>query len=126
MRAFLGGAPFVFTGPDRWNALGLGSTGLSSMPLVYNTKRSGTFEFGARRFRLRRVAFPGEDPPAEWFVVDLMDHADEAGVARGDVARALRGALATGRFDRARLETMAGTFGTRETRELIQAALATP
>jgi hypothetical protein len=55
MRAFLDGGPFVFTSPERWNALGLGSTAVFAAPLVYNTKRSGAFELGGRRFVLRRV-----------------------------------------------------------------------
>ena len=38
LRAFLGGEPFVFTGPERWNALGLGTTAVFATPLVYNTK----------------------------------------------------------------------------------------
>ena len=46
MRAFLDGGRFVFTGPERWNALGLGTTALFATPLVYNTRRSGTFELG--------------------------------------------------------------------------------
>ncbi|MFN0061924.1 MAG: hypothetical protein ACKVPX_05350, partial [Myxococcaceae bacterium] len=58
MRAFLEGGLFVFTGPERWNALGLGTTSVFAAPLVYNTKRSGTFELGGRPFVLRRVAFP--------------------------------------------------------------------
>ena len=41
--AFLDGTPYVVTGPHRWNALGLGSTALFARPLVYNTKRTGTF-----------------------------------------------------------------------------------
>src|SRR5919197_5697510 len=84
MRAFLDGAPFVFTGPDRWNALGLGTTAMFAVPLVYNTKRSGTFELGGRRFVLRRVAFP-ERPQREWYAVDLLEHADEAGASRSEV-----------------------------------------
>src|SRR5688500_1422314 len=58
MRSFLDDTPFVFTGPDRWNALGLGSTSLFATALVYITKRSGTFELNGRRFALRRVQFP--------------------------------------------------------------------
>ena len=45
MRAFLDGGPFVFTGPERWNALGLGTTAMFAVPL-YITKRDGTFAFG--------------------------------------------------------------------------------
>jgi len=37
---------------------GAGITALFAAPLVYNTKRSGTFELGGRKFVLRRVAFP--------------------------------------------------------------------
>lgn len=123
MRAFLGGAPFVFTGPDRWNALGLGSTAAFAMPLVYNTKRSGTFELGDRRFLLRRVAFP-KDPPPEWFAVDLLEHADQAGASRADLAAALGRALARRAFDRGRLRAMAREYGTLATQALVESALA--
>jgi hypothetical protein len=124
MRAFLDGSPFVFTGPDRWNALGLGSTAVFAVPLVYNRKRSGTFELGGRRFVLRRVAFP-ENPPPEWFVVDLLEHADQAGAARADLATGLARALAAGTFERDRLRQMAARYGTRNTQTLVETALTT-
>ena len=123
MRAFLEGAPFVFTGPERWNALGLGTTAVFAYPLVYNTKRSGTFTFGSRRILLRRVAFP-ENPPVEWFVVDLLEHADEAAAAPDEIARALGHALASGRFDRDHLYELAKRYGSRATRALVRGALA--
>ena len=99
MRAFLDGAGFVFTGPERWNALGLGSTAVFATRLVYNTKRSGTFAFGGRRFLLRRVAFP-ENPPPEWFVVDLLENADQAGASARELAQTLGRALRRGAFNR--------------------------
>jgi hypothetical protein len=40
MRGFLDGSPFIFTGPDRWNSLGLGTTGLFSH--VDAARRHGT------------------------------------------------------------------------------------
>ena len=122
MRAFLDGGKFVFTGPERWNALGLGSTALFAAPLVYNTKRSGTFELGGRRFVLRRVAFP-QRPNPEWFVVDLFENAEGAGVAAADLAAALQRAVAAGRFDAHRLREMAAQYGTRRTRSLVERAL---
>ena len=69
MRGFLGGARFLMTGPERWNPLGLGSTAVFPARLVYNTKRSGEFELGSRRFLLRRVRFP-KQPTPEWAAVD--------------------------------------------------------
>jgi len=122
MRAFLDGAPFVFTGPERWNALGLGTTAVLAVPLVYNTKRSGTFTFGKRRFVLRRVAFP-ENPPAEWFVVDLLEHTDQVATSPEDVAEVLTRALVHGKFERNRLQEMAKRFGSRATRRRVDRAL---
>lgn len=122
MRAFLDGGPFLFTGPEEWNALGLGSTAVFSATLVYNTKRSGTFELGRRRFLLRRVAFP-EKPTREWFVVDLLENADSAGVARSVLAEALAAAVARNDFDRERLRLMAEAYGTRATAALVARAI---
>lgn len=122
MRAFLDGGRFVFTGPERWNALGLGSTAMFVAPLVYNTKRSGTFELGGRRYVLRRVAFP-DRPTAEWFVVDLFENAKSAGADPRELARALRRAVDTSSFDARRLRDLAQRYGTRRTRALVQCAL---
>jgi hypothetical protein len=118
MRAFLDGSPYVFTGSDRWNALGLGTTGVSASPFVYNTKRSGTFHFGGRRFVLRRVAFP-ENPPPEWFVVDLLEHADQAGASRNELSASLAKALARGAFSREQLLEMAKRYATKATQALV-------
>jgi len=123
LHAFLGETPFVTTGPQAWNALGLGATALHAYTLVYNTKRSGTFRLGGRSFRLRRVAFP-ETPPREWFAVDLLNHADEAGVSRRELVRRVAHAAAEGRLDAERLRTMAAQYGKKAVRRLLDASLA--
>jgi hypothetical protein len=122
MRAFLDDTPFVLTGPERWNALGLGTSACFAAPLVYNTKRSGTFALGGRRFLLRRVAFP-KQPSPEWFVVDLFQHAEQAAADRDDLTAALGEALRHGRFDFDRLRTMAREYGSRDTQARVSAAL---
>ncbi len=118
LRAFFGDQPFVRTGPERWNALGLGSTAMFARPLVYSRRHEGTF----LQFELRIEDFP-DDPPAEWFVVDLLNHADEAGASRTDLAAALVQALAHGTFDRGWLFEMAETYGSRSTWAIVQAAI---
>ncbi len=123
MDAFLDGTPYVFTGPERWNALGLGTTALYAAPLVYNTKRSGTFEFGGRRFVLRRVAFPRRPSP-EWYVIDLVEHAEQAGATRARLERSLARAVAEGRFEVARLRGEAHEYGTRATQALVDRAVS--
>ncbi len=90
--ALLGGAPYVVTGPPRWNALGLGATALFTHPLVYNTKWTSKRKVGNRWFEFRRAAFPA-NPPAEWFVIDLLRHADQAGLDRSDLERNLVASL---------------------------------
>lgn len=123
LRAFLRDTPFVVTGPPAWNALGLGSTALHADTLVYNTKRSGTFQLGGRTFRLRRVAFP-ENPPAEWFVVDLLQHAGEAAVSRQAVVEAVERSLDAGNLDANRLRAVAERYAHKSVRTLLDTMLA--
>lgn len=118
MRGFLDGAPFVFTGPERWNTLGLGSTAMFAAPLVYNTKRSGRFEFGGRAFELSRVKFPRQPTP-EWFAVDLLENHDKAGVSLDVLRDELAKAVHEKRLREGALRDAAEVYGTRPTRELV-------
>jgi len=119
--AFLQGTLYVITGPARWNALGLGSTALFAHPLVYNMKRSGRLNLGGRTFDFRQIAFPVE-PPAEWFIIDLLRHTRAAGVSRATIETHLARALAAGRFDADRLLHMAARFGRRQEQDTVQRA----
>lgn len=123
LRAFLDGAPFVLTGPEFWNALGLGATALFTARMVYNTKRSGEFELGGRRFILRRVRFP-DRPTPEWYVIDLIEHHEMAGVSLEVVEAALVQAVKARRFHPRGLRMAAGEFGTAATRALVERTLA--
>jgi hypothetical protein len=122
MRAFLGGERFLVTGPPYWNALGLGSTAMFAVTLVYNTRRSGEFRLGGRRFLLRRVHFP-ERPSAEWFIVDLLQHHDMAGAGLSELQAGLRATLRAGRWDRQLLRDMAEAYGTKATLAFVEEAL---
>jgi len=113
--------PFVFTGPAYWNALGLGSTVMFPVQLVYNTKRSGDYLLGGRRFRLSRQRFPMKPTP-EWFAVDLMAHRDLVGLDEETLARGLVRALTIGTLSADTLAATAKEYGTRSTRQLITKA----
>jgi len=123
LRALLSGDDYVFTGPESWNALGLGATAVSAVRWVYNRKRSGDFEFAGQRFHLRRVAFPSR-PTAEWLVVDLFENLPFAGVEAAVVEDRLVHALAAGRFDPEALRDMARRYGAQRTRDRIERAAA--
>ncbi|HLG19766.1 MAG TPA: hypothetical protein VI895_08130 [Bdellovibrionota bacterium] len=87
--------------------------------LVYNTKRSGEFNLGGLRYFMRRVRFP-EHPPPEWYVVDLLENHQMAGVSLGDLEASLTRALKAGRFENDRLLETARGYGTLETRLLVK------
>ena len=123
LRAFLGDEPFLVTGPPRWNALGLGATAMFAATLVYNTLRTGQVTLDGRRFLLRRVYFP-ERPTPEWFVVDLLQHHEMAGVALSELRRALVATSRAGRWNGARLRTMAAKYGTKATLAVVEECLA--
>jgi hypothetical protein len=122
LRVFLGGDRFLITGPPYWNALGLGSTAMFAVTLVYNMLRSGEFKLGGRRFLLRRVHFP-VNLSGEWFVVDLLQHHGMAGVALSELRIGLIGTLREGRWDRRQLLEMAQRYGTSNTQALVKEAL---
>lgn len=122
LRAFFRGRPYLRTGPSVWNALGLGTTAVEAVPLVYNTTRTGELELAGRRFDLRRVRFP-RDPDREYFVVDLIENAERVGTDREAIQRALVRAVADGRFDPQLLLSRAEQFGTRATRRRVRNAV---
>ena len=122
LRGFLGDSPFVITGPPKWNALGLGATAMFAATLAYNQKRTGEFTFDGRRFILRRVYFP-DRPSPEWFVIDLLQHHDMAGVSLAELRERLVATLREGRWDRARLRAMAGQYGTKATLAVVEQCL---
>lgn len=119
LRAFLGSDSFVITGPPRWNALGLGSTAMFAETLVYNRRRTGHFIFDGRRFFLRRVLFPADVSP-EWFVVDLLQHHEMAGVSLAELKARLTASVREGRWDAEKLRDLASHFGTKATLALVE------
>ncbi len=123
LRGFFEGTPFIISGPPRWNALGLGATALFAATLVYNTKRTGEFQLDGRPYLLRRVLFP-EDPPPEYYVVDLIQHHKMAGHSLTDIETQLAASAADGRWDTALLIEMAGQYGTKSTLASVKRALA--
>lgn len=118
VRAYLRDSPYLFSGSSAWNALGLGSTAVHAVALVYNTRRTGQCKLGRRRIWFRRVRFP-EHPTREWWVIDLIKHRMMAGLDRKTLESQLRRAVARGIFDPEALVGMSRTYGTRDTRAVV-------
>lgn len=122
LRAYFRGRPYLRTGPSVWNSLGLGTTAVEAVPLVYNTTRTGEVRLGGRRFELRRVGFPRK-PDREYFVVDLLENARRAGADLDNIRGSLAAALKAGRFDTGRLLARASEYGTCATQELVRSCV---
>jgi hypothetical protein len=122
LRSYFRGKPYLRTGPSVWNSLGLGSTAVEAVPLVYNTTRTGQVRLGGRRFELRRVRFPRK-ATVEYFVIDFLGNSVRAGVDLERVRRFLAAALRAGRFDSGRLLAMAIRYGSRATQKVVQDAI---
>ncbi len=119
MRAFLRGARFEFTGPPYWNTLGLGATAMFVATMVYNDSVDREVSFNGRRFLFMKEPVP-TPLRAEWFVVDLINHHDMAGVALSELGENLVAQLRLGKFRGDHLRRMATRFGIEATRKLVK------
>jgi hypothetical protein len=73
---------------------------------------------------MKQVHLP-EKPSPEWFVVDLLENAAQAGVSRTALATGLARALRQ-KFNRPRLLEMAKRYGQRATQLFIESAIPSP
>lgn len=123
LEALFGGKPYLKTGPSVWNSLGLGTTAVEAIPLVYNKSKTGVEQVGKKKFEFRRVRFPRK-PSKEFFVVDLLQNLDRAGADPGEMKQALGLALLNGRFDGPTLLEMAEKYGSKSVANTIMEVTA--
>jgi len=76
VKKFLRDADFLILSPSSYNTVGLGTTQLYNITLVYNHKRHGVFKLGNRQFHFRvKPRFPKKLTP-EFLYVDLLNNLD--------------------------------------------------
>lgn len=74
VRTFLKDDDFLLTSPNTYNSLGVGTTQLYNVRIVYNHKRHGEFELGGRKFFFHaKHRFPKKATP-EFLLVDLVNN----------------------------------------------------
>jgi hypothetical protein len=128
LSVLLRGKSFLVTGNERWDALGLGVTKPLGKVLVYTLRRKGENVIGGRTFWFVRVykgvrLFP-TGPVREWWVADLLENLELAGLQRDAVIGRLSEALAAGRFSREVLVDQATRWATPEVLRMVSSALA--
>ena len=119
---FLKGAPFLLASPNAYNALGVGTTQLHNMTVVYNHKRHGTFAFGSRSYEFRmKPAFP-KTLSLEFLLVDLVNNLDQLGEDAEDMLKRVKARLAA--TDRARVKKASQSYGSERTKKFFNRTLA--
>lgn len=91
-------------------------------------RRAGECVIGGRAFRFVRLykgvrRFP-TGPVREWWIVDLLENLELAGLARDDAVAQLSAALAAGQFNREVLVDQATRWATPDVLRMVSAALA--
>lgn len=121
--AFLKGDDYLVASPSAYNGLGVGTTQLQNLTVVYNHKRHGRFALGGRTFDFRvRHAFPKALNP-EFLLVDLVNNVRALGEAPEDVLARVRDRTADS--DRPKLLKAARDYGSARAKRFFAEVLAT-
>jgi len=119
---FLKGGPFLLASPNAYNALGVGTTQLHNMTVVYNNKRHGKFTLGSRSYDFRmKAAFP-KKLTAEFLMVDLVNNLDQLGEDAEDVLKRVKARVAAA--DRERVKRASQAYGSERTKKVFDRTLA--
>ncbi len=101
--------------PSDYNAIGLGTTQLYNLTLVYNHKRHGVFQLGNRQFDFRvKPRFP-KKLSREFLFVDLLNNLEELAEDRDKVLKQARSKLPA--FDLDLLKANVEHYGNMSTRK---------
>jgi len=83
--AFLRSDKYVLMSPNSYNILGVGTTQLYNLRVVYNQKRHGEFTLGGRKFLFQRRLNIPPKLTEEFLLVDLINELDRLAEDREDV-----------------------------------------
>lgn len=74
IKSFLKDNRFLVTSPNMYNSLGVGTTQLYNIRIVYNHKRHGRFTLGNRTFDFKMTPYFPTKLSEEFLVVDLVNN----------------------------------------------------
>lgn len=121
VETFLGDDRFLMVSPNAFNGLGLGTTQLYNVPVVYNRKRHGRFRLDGRLYDFRMRPTVPTKLSEELLLVDLLHNADRLAEDKDLVLpKALSRA---GRMDRTRLAKAVRDFGSARAERLLAPVL---
>lgn len=121
VKAFLKDDHFLLTSPSDYNALGVGTTQLYNIRLVYNHKRHGEFKLGNRSFRFVRKPYVPTKLTSEFLLVDLFNNLGQLAEDQSAVLDKVKEKAR--KMDKENLLKMANRFGKVRTRKFFNTLL---
>ena len=117
VRTFLKEDDFLLTSPNAYNSLGVGTTQLYNVRVVYNHKRHGEFILGGRKFLFHsKHRFP-KKVTQEFLLVDLVNNLD---TLAEDKTQVLNNVMAkAAKMDVGQLRYAAQTYGNTRAKSLF-------
>lgn len=117
VQTFLGDDRFLMVSPNAYNGLGVGTTQLHNVPVVYNHKRHGRFKLDGRDYDFRMRATVPSHLTQEVLLVDLLHNLERLPEdASGVLPKALERARG---MDRKRLARAVRDFGSARAERLL-------
>ncbi|HPB22438.1 MAG TPA: hypothetical protein PLL48_08920 [Novosphingobium sp.] len=121
VETFLGDDRFLMVSPNAYNGLGVGTTQLHNVPVVYNHKRHGRFKLDGREYDFRMRSTVPSHLTQEVLLVDLLHNLERLPEdASGVLPKALERARG---MDRKRLARAVRDFGSARAERLLSPVL---
>lgn len=90
VKAFLNDDDFLLTSPNDYNALGVGTTQLYNLQVVYNHKRHGRFKLGGQNFDFRKKSRYPKKVTQEFLLVDMLNNLENLAEDRHEVLKQVK------------------------------------
>ena len=120
--AFLRSEHYLLTSPNDYNMLGLGTTQLYNLRIVYNQKRHGDFVLGGRKFLFQRRLNVPKKVTEEFLLVDLVNELDRLAEDQEEVLKKCK--VKAVQMDQKKLSKAVSLYGNYSTRKWFQAVLS--
>ncbi|MCF1714178.1 hypothetical protein L0U88_06020 [Flavihumibacter sp. RY-1] len=121
VRGFLKDNRFLLTSPNAYNSLGVGTSQLYNLPVVYNHKRHGDFKLGNRTYSFRvKPHFP-KQVTEEFLLVDLINNLNQ--LAENGEEISIRAAEKAKEMDGPKLRAAVKKYGNVRTQKLFSTYL---
>jgi hypothetical protein len=121
VKTYLKDDRFLITSPNAYNSLGVGTTQLYNVRVVYNHKRHGEVTLGNRTFQFHvKHHFPKKVTP-EFLLVDLVNNLDNLAEDKSEVLPKAMAKVYT--MDVKKMKDAVDKFGTGKTKKLLNPLL---